>query len=287
MRKTLALGILAAAFLTSALAGCSGKNASTPSAPAGPSPTKKWEIQIAHLAAPNKDGFYDDQSPAIGDDGTIYAGGSLGLYAIRPDGTEKWHHDINGQQAATPVRYVLIDDIGNIWFDDSTNNIGGTVRVTPDGKGGEVGSILPVTQLGSAYDGTVFMGTSASLLQMSISAQNPEVLFRGYATGMAFTADGGMVFTRQVDILSYADKLHSVPWNHKVDQGGNQAPVVSADHIIYLSRSGGMDAYKMDGKRQWAFEFPGGRVHLPSATTERSTSAVMMARFTRFSPAGS
>jgi outer membrane protein assembly factor BamB len=236
-----------------AISACSG--GSPANAPAA-SPTKKWEATLGHLGAAPHDGFYAEQVPAIGDDGTIYAGGTSGLHAIRADGTEKWHFDSPGQAANVPVHFALIDDIGNIWFDITSNDSGGIARVTPEGKGGEVSTMAPATQLGSAYDGTVFLATNASMLQLSISRENPEVLLRAYAIGMAFTADGGMVFTRYLDILSSADKAHSVKWNHKITEGGCGAPVVAADGTIYLQRKGGLDAFTPDAKRIWSFDLP-------------------------------
>lgn len=243
-----------------ALAACSGRHAATATAPA---PTKKWEHTLEHLVAPGSDGFYPDQIPAIGDDGTIFAGGFPGLYAIRPDGTEKWHHDVAGQTANVPVHFVLIDDGGFIWFDTTSGDTGGVDRVGPDGKGGEIGSIAPATQLGSSFDGTVFMATAASVLQMSAARENAAVLWRGYATGMAFTSDGGIVFSRAIDILSAADRSHNVKWNHKIFEGGAGAPVVAADGTIYLPRKGGIDAYSQEPKHLWAFDISD-RVTSPS-----------------------
>ncbi|MBN1139776.1 MAG: PQQ-binding-like beta-propeller repeat protein [Anaerolineae bacterium] len=43
-------------------------------------------------------------SPIVGRDGTIYAGNALGiLYAINPDGTEKWHYQAGGAINAGPI----------------------------------------------------------------------------------------------------------------------------------------------------------------------------------------
>jgi outer membrane protein assembly factor BamB len=232
------------------ISACSGGSSAT--APA-PSPAKKWDVSLEQLGPAPRDGYYADQAAAIGDDGTIYAGGSTGLHAIRPDGTEKWHFDSPGQVAGVPVHYALIDDSGFIWFDFTRSDSGGVSRVGPDGKGGEVGSIAPATQLGSAYDGTVYMATAASALQLSTSRENPEVLWRGYATGMAFTQEG-IFFTRYPDILSFADKGHNVKWNHRIVDGGLGAPVVAGDGNIYLARKGGMDAFTPDAKRLWTFD---------------------------------
>jgi outer membrane protein assembly factor BamB len=247
-KPPLVLGI--ALTVLSFLSACSG--GSPANAPA-PSPTKKWEVSLGQPAAAQRDGHYAEQVPAIGDDGTVYAGGDLGLHAIRPDGTEKWHFDSPGQVANVPVHYALIDDSGFIWFDFTRSDSGGVSRVGPDGKGGEAGSIAPVTQLGSAYDGTVYMATSASVLQLSIARDHPDVMWRGYATFMAFTADG-VIFTRYPDILSFADKGHNVKWNHRIIDGGLGAPAIAADGTILLPRKGGLDAFDANAKRLWTFD---------------------------------
>ena len=54
---------------------------------ASPAPTKKWEFSTGHPALLCRGCYYEEQIPAIGSDGTIYAGGSRGLYALHPDGT--------------------------------------------------------------------------------------------------------------------------------------------------------------------------------------------------------
>jgi len=92
-KPPLVLG-LALAVVCSAITACSGGSPAT--APA-PSPTKKWDVSLGQASAAQRDGYSAEQVPAIGDDGTIYAGGGLGLHAIRPDGTEKWRFDSPAQ----------------------------------------------------------------------------------------------------------------------------------------------------------------------------------------------
>ena len=44
--------------------------------------TKKWSVAT--------DSNYSITGPSIGADGTIYVGSDKGLYAINPEGTQKW-----------------------------------------------------------------------------------------------------------------------------------------------------------------------------------------------------
>ena len=250
------LGMILCAAVCLGVSGCGGRTSNSSSDAAAPSPAKKWEFFVGQPGPP-KGGVFADQVQAIGDDGTIYAPGAAALYAIRPDGTEKWHHDVAGQAADVPVRFVLIDDSGNIWFDTSSADSGAAVRVGPDGKGGEIGSIARATQLGLAYDGTVYMATAASVLQMSSTPKNAGVIWRGYASGMAFSPDDGMVCVPRPDILSRTDKQHTLKWNHKVMQGGLGTPVVANDETTYLPRNGAMDAYGPDGTKKWEFDASG------------------------------
>src|SRR5271165_852621 len=103
------------AFGLTILAACH----SSGSAPASnaPAPTKKWEFSTGALHPLPRGDFFDDQSPAIGSDGTLYVPGNSGLYAVRPDGTQKWFYRAQYQSPAFPIHYALVDDNGNIWCD--------------------------------------------------------------------------------------------------------------------------------------------------------------------------
>jgi len=78
--------------------------------------TVKWTFS---LAEPNK-----YSSPAISGDGTIYVGcggdnSNYGyMYAINPDGTQKWRYQAHYVVWSSPV----IDDNGNIYFGSSSSN---------------------------------------------------------------------------------------------------------------------------------------------------------------------
>ena len=89
-------------------------------------PTDGSERWSANVNAPLTT-FYG--SPVIGADGTIYQGSDendSGLYALNPDGTQKWRFSADSGIYATPA----IDAAGNIYFCTLT---GGVYSVTPTG----------------------------------------------------------------------------------------------------------------------------------------------------------
>ncbi len=85
-------------------------------------------------------------SPIVGPDGTIYAGNALGiLYAINPDGTEKWQFHASGAINAGPILTVggtlyfraedgylyAVDDSGNLRWRAPIELFPGTAGPTP------------------------------------------------------------------------------------------------------------------------------------------------------------
>src|SRR5262245_40444420 len=66
--------------------------------------TNLWSIPI---------GAYSDTAPAIGADGTIYFGTfNHQLWAIRPDGTQKWAFAADSEIRSSPV----VGEDGTIYF---------------------------------------------------------------------------------------------------------------------------------------------------------------------------
>jgi len=118
-------------------------------------PTKKWEFFTGQPHQVLRGDYYDDQCLAIGSDGTIYVPGNRGLYALRADGTQKWFHEATYQTPYAPVHFILVDDSGNIWFDNTVevNRLsGGVTQVDADGheRPGAI-SRDRVTQIGQAF----------------------------------------------------------------------------------------------------------------------------------------
>jgi hypothetical protein len=103
-----------------------------------------------------------ESSPAIGSDGTIYvASFDKKLYAINPDGTEKWNFWINGSGYSSPA----------IGFDGTIYVGGGNLKfwaINPDGTekwNFTTGwSVLSSPAIGP--DGTIYVGSSDNKLVM-------------------------------------------------------------------------------------------------------------------------
>jgi uncharacterized repeat protein (TIGR01451 family) len=86
--------------------------------------TKKWEYPNGTTIASS---MYS--APTIGSDGTVYFGCGGKLYAINPDGSQKWIHDPATGTIETPP---AIDSQGNIYFGTS----GGLIYARkPDNSG--------------------------------------------------------------------------------------------------------------------------------------------------------
>src|SRR5713226_1175268 len=56
-------------------------------------PGSPWYGFVGHKCDPGMPDNLPEHSPAIDADGTIYVGGANRLYALNPDGTEKWFYE--------------------------------------------------------------------------------------------------------------------------------------------------------------------------------------------------
>jgi outer membrane protein assembly factor BamB len=143
---------------------------------ARPTATKKWEFSTGRPVTLCKGCYEQEQIPAIGPDGTIYAGGARGLYALRPDGAQKWYYEDVYQPTGVPIYFVVIDDSaitknGTIYFGSLDNKL---YAVSADGKlkwafttGGQVFS--PAI----ADDGTIYVQNGeAKLYAIQDSEEN-------------------------------------------------------------------------------------------------------------------
>ncbi len=212
-------------------------------------------------------------SPAIGADGTIYIGstpapafvGSIGhLYAVNPDGTQKWSFQSGGEVGSSPA--VGIDGtiyVGDEEYDSATRSTASHLyAVNPDGtQKWAFTTIAGVSSPAVGADGTIYVGDPNGQLY----AVNPDGTQKWVfpAVGGVFSAPAigadGTIYVGSGDGALYA-----------VTPGGTQewvfaasaydffasSPAVGADGTIYIgsdSGDGNLYAVNPDGTQKWVF----------------------------------
>ncbi len=249
------------------LASC--HSSATPPASATPAPTKKWEFSTGALRPLPRGDFFDDQSPAIGSDGTLYVPGNSGLYAVRPDGIQKWFYHAPYQSPAFPIRFVLIDDNGNIWCDETAEVgrvVGGAIELNPDGTEKPFAiSRERVSQLSEAYDGTVYvaMGGAAVPVHIDEKGAEPSTSVGGYF--FSFAQDGTTYSVLSHQLVAYGHD-HNTKWTQVGDAGGE--PVLGSDGTIYVGGNGVFTAVNPDGTGKWSFSLQGHMIASPAIATD-------------------
>ena len=141
-----------------------------------------------------------NSTPAIASDGTIYAASTnLSIYAINPDGTQKWTavYGVTGGFASSAI--ALAND-GTVYLSAKLNTAGdGVLKAYNPVDGTEKWSVTlmgtNVEQGGPAVaaDGTVYLGNSGG----SMKAYNPV----NGAELWSFTASGGIEVVPAIDNL--------------------------------------------------------------------------------------
>ena len=187
--------------------------------------------------------FCEEQIPATGVDGTIYAGGSRGLYALPPDGTPAWLYNSVYPSSAYPIPFVLIDDRGDAWCDATSTlpNSGDVVRVNPNGQErGAVGLTSRVTQIAEAPDGSIVATGRFIDIDGNVATLKPWIV------GGYFSSFGvhGTPYSTGSDLTAYgADQ--NTRWT--VINSSNGVPVATGDGTIYVASLGAFLAVNADG----------------------------------------
>ena len=236
-RSAMSLTLLALSLTV--LAAC--HSPATAPASAALAPTKKWEFSTGALHPVSRGSFFDDQSPAIGGDGTLYVPGNSGLYAVRADGTQKWFYRAQYQSPAFPIRLALVDDNGNIWCDETAEVgriVGGAIELDPNGHElpGAV-SRERVSQLSEAYDGTVLVAMAGSAVPVHIDGKGADLRTSiiGYFSPLRRTAQRTPWMGN--GLAAYGPD-RNVKWLQNIDAGSE--PVLGSDGTIYVSGNGAL-----------------------------------------------
>ncbi len=199
-------------------------------------------------------------SPVIGSDGTIYVGSySDKLYAINPDGTEKWNYTIGKYM----VKSLAIGSDGSIYA-GSTKGI--FFALNPDGtekwQFNTEGQVRSSPAIGS--DGSIYFGTgSGSNLYHLFFALNPDgtekwrfVIDTGGQTGSPGIGLDGTIYFGSSDGNLYAlNPDGTEKWRFTAASDNVQsAPAIDSDGTIYVgSRDHNLYAIYPNGTEKWRF----------------------------------
>jgi uncharacterized repeat protein (TIGR01451 family) len=192
-------------------------------------------------------------SPAISCDGTIYVAHLLGeLYAINPDGTEKWSFKI-GNAPSSPT----IGSDGTIYIGSADNYL---YAINDDGsekwKFRTGGSVLSSPAIG--FDGTIYVGSSDD----KIYAINPDgsvkwnFITGGFVRSSPAIGSDGTIYVGSRDNYLYAiNDDGSLKWRFKTGDFVESSPAIGSNGTIYVgSWDNNLYAINRDGSEKWRFK---------------------------------
>lgn len=197
-----------------------------------------------------------DSTPAIAPDGTIYFGCWDGkLYALRPDGTAKWTYPVDAYIASSPA-------IGG----DGTIYIGGGTTLAAINPDGSLRWTFPApdwidSSPAIGPDGTLYFGC----WDFSVYAVRPDGTEKWrYATesevvGSPALAADGTVYIGSRDVNLYSlNPDGTLKWRTELDGGIESSPVLGRDGTVYVTTDEGrLHALAPSGAERWRFPTTG------------------------------
>jgi outer membrane protein assembly factor BamB len=220
--------------------------------------TVKWVFGITELTYGG--------GALVGSDGKIYQGSDAAIYAINPNGTEKWKVATSGVGALARVRaFPALSPDGATAYFVSNSAIYALSAVT----GAEVwkktlSELISSISVGSAVlvgnDGTVYVGTNMGLF--ALNGSTGAEVWR--TTGIAVTESGSMAIHGNTiyAALTGGNGLASVNktdgtlnWTQPAD-GDAYLPIVDKNGDVYFTEKATVPnvnvyAYKPDGTLKW------------------------------------
>ncbi|HOC78615.1 MAG TPA: PQQ-binding-like beta-propeller repeat protein [Methanofastidiosum sp.] len=180
----------------------------------------------------------DISSPAIGPDGTIYVGGNHELYAVKPDGSEKWKCTIfNLNSKSSPV----VGKDGTIYIAGQNSNQ--LHAVNPNGTtkwNSSLGGMISASPaIGS--DGTIYIGVADGV--GGLCAVNPTngiikwkltTIPKIYYSSAAIGPDNKIYVGAGNDLYAISPE-GAVLWNFPTSNGIWSSPAIGSDGTIYIN----------------------------------------------------
>ncbi len=210
----------------------------------------KWKYNAGEILAIS--------APAISDDGSIYLGGANGkIFAVNPNGTEKWRYKTGGDIYSSPA----IADDGTIYIGSWDKHL---YAMNPNGtlewrlKTGDIIKGPPSI----ADDGTVYIGSFDGYLY-ALYPNNGTVKWR-YKTGHWIRTSPCIGDDGTIYVVSLDNHLHAVypngtlKWKTDMGEGGT-SPTIGQDGTIYAGYKKLHAIYPTNGSVQWTFNPGPGR----------------------------
>ena len=193
-------------------------------------------------------------TPAVGPDGTIYAGGGDGyLWAIKPDGSFKWNYDL---VAATIWSSPAIGEDGTVYIGDPATGFhavtsGGQQRWLFPTGGGVQGS----PAIGA--DGTIYFGCNDDYIYAvhEDGTLKWKFLTGGDVFSSPAVASDGTVYCGSDDGSLYAlDAAGNYLWDFPMGNIVRSSPALDDEGKIYIGSDAGVFyAINPDGTFVWPF----------------------------------
>jgi len=187
----------------------------------------------------------------ITDDGTIYFGGSYDLYAVHPNGTQKWRYKIIAPMLSCPA----IDENGTIYVGTAYVNTN-LYAINPNGtlKWKFPAQIFSSPAIGN--DGTIYFGDANN--NINALYQNGTLRWRYKTNHVVYSSpaigDDGTVYCGSHDNHLYAlyPNNGTLKWKYKTGNWIRTAPCIADDGTIYVvSLDSYLHAVYPNGTMKW------------------------------------
>ena len=235
-------------------------------APPAPAPVLRWQFPLA-----SNDPYNTSQSaPALAPEGTVYVATFDGtLFAVKPDGTEKWRFKAGREIKSAPA----IGDDGTIYFGSRDRSF---YAVTPGGKlkwSFPTGAWVD-TSPALAVDGTVYFGG----WDKTFYAFRPDGGLKWKVaigaiidSSPAIGADGTIYFGAHDRFFYALTPEGAVRWKFATGGAIIASPAIGAEGAIYFSSlDGNVYALNPDGTERWRYHTGGTTAGAPVLDEEEN-----------------